>query len=211
MNSSIAEDVIGEGFSLSMCRSSQRSSSLSSSATSLGLVPGFKTSTGAIFSTWALAVISVRVLQLLWHEDSWLLPVLQEPLPVGRSWSHSRSSVPRAFSMVIRVLTLPSDFMATCLLPHDVCHLQHRHHLLLSRPLFWFLWTSSPACLRSHGSPCFVVMYALRGAWLCFIQAFVFRDPVGFLCIHRGARALSPSRLASTAASLNRRPACAHA
>ena len=106
VNSSIAEDVIGEGFR-SMCRSSQRSSSLSSSATSWASFLVSRRPPAPFSVHLGSRSHFVRVLQLLWHEDFRLLPVLQEPLPVGRSWSHKPVIwFLELFSMVIRVLTL---------------------------------------------------------------------------------------------------------
>ena len=209
VNGSIAEDVIGEGFKkhvpflatifffILVCNI-------------LGLVPGFKTSTGAISCTWALAVISFVYFNL-WHEDFRLLPVLQEPLPVGRSWSHEAGHlVPRALldGHSRAYPCRPTLWQHACW-PHDARYLQHRHHLLYPDcAVLWFYGPHRrPAFDRMVRPACCYVCPRVLG---CFHPGVRFRDPVGFLRIHRGACALSPSRLASTAASLNRPPRVAH-
>lgn len=170
----VAEDVIGHGykahlpflatlfFFILICNI-------------LGLVPGFKTSTGSISCTWALAVVSFVYFNYYGLKTSGLLGYLKSLCPSG---------VPgpmrpiiwflEFFSMVIRVLTLAVRLYGNMLAGHMVlavfgiattCFIQAAlfsgtMDLIAGIPsIAWFLLL--------------VIMYAME-CLVAFIQAFVF-------------------------------------
>ena len=170
----VAEDVIGHGykahlpflatlfFFILICNI-------------LGLVPGFKTSTGSISCTWALAVVSFVYFNYYGLKMSGLLGYLKSLCPSG---------VPgpmrpiiwflEFFSMVIRVLTLAVRLYGNMLAGHMVlavfgiattCFIQAAlfagtMDLIAGLPsIAWFLLL--------------VIMYAME-CLVAFIQAFVF-------------------------------------
>ncbi|MBR3182184.1 MAG: F0F1 ATP synthase subunit A [Eggerthellaceae bacterium] len=170
----VAEDVIGHGykahlpflatlfFFILICNI-------------LGLVPGFKTSTGSISCTWALAVVSFVYFNYYGLKTSGLLGYLKSLCPSG---------VPgpmrpiiwflEFFSMVIRVLTLAVRLYGNMLAGHMVlavfgiattCFIQAAlfagtMDLIAGLPsIAWFLLL--------------VIMYAME-CLVAFIQAFVF-------------------------------------
>ena len=170
----VAEDVIGHGykphlpflatlfFFILICNI-------------LGLVPGFKTSTGSISCTWALSVISFVYFNYYGLKTSGLLGYLKSLCPSG---------VPgpmrpiiwflEFFSMVIRVLTLAVRLYGNMLAGHMVlavfgiattCFIQAAlfsgtMNLIAGLPsIAWFLLL--------------VIMYAME-CLVAFIQAFVF-------------------------------------
>lgn len=170
----VAEDVIGHGykahlpflatlfFFILICNI-------------LGLVPGFKTSTGSISCTWALAVVSFVYFNYYGLKTSGLLGYMKSLCPSG---------VPgpmrpiiwflEFFSMVIRVLTLAVRLYGNMLAGHMVlavfgiattCFIQAAlfsgtMDLIAGLPsIAWFLLL--------------VIMYAME-CLVAFIQAFVF-------------------------------------
>ncbi len=170
----VAEDVIGHGykahlpflatlfFFILICNI-------------LGLVPGFKTSTGSISCTWALAAVSFIYFNYYGLKTSGLLGYMKSLCPSG---------VPgpmrpiiwflEFFSMVIRVLTLAVRLYGNMLAGHMVlavfgiattCFVQAAlfsgtMDLIAGLPsIAWFLLL--------------VIMYAME-CLVAFIQAFVF-------------------------------------
>ena len=174
VNSSIAEDVIGEGFKkhvpvlatifffILVCNI-------------LGLVPGFKTSTGAISCTWALAVISFVYFNFYGMKTFGFFQYFKNLCPSG---------VPgpmkpviwflELFSMVIRVLTLAVRLYGNMLAGHMML-------AIFSIATTCFIQTAlfSGSMDLIAGLPSIawfallVVMYALE-CLVAFIQAFVF-------------------------------------
>jgi F-type H+-transporting ATPase subunit a len=141
----------------------------------LGLVPGFKTSTGSISCTWALAVVSFVYFNYYGLKTSGLLGYMKSLCPSG---------VPgpmrpiiwflEFFSMVIRVLTLAVRLYGNMLAGHMVlavfgiattCFIQAAlfsgtMDLIAGLPsIAWFLLL--------------IIMYAME-CLVAFIQAFVF-------------------------------------
>ena len=174
VNKSVAEDVIGHGFKqhvpflatlfffILICNV-------------LGLVPGFKTSTGSISCTWALAAISFVYFNFYGIKTFGLGGYLKNLCPSGVP----APMVPiiwflEFFSMVIRVLTLAVRLYGNMLAGHMVlavfgiattCFIQQAlfagsMDLIAGLPsIAWFLLL--------------VLMYGLE-CLVAFIQAFVF-------------------------------------
>ena len=140
VNSSIAEDVIGEGFKkhvpflatifffILVCNI-------------LGLAPGFKTSTGAISCTWALAVISFVYFNFYGMKTFGFFQYFKNLCPSGVPWSHEAGHlVPRALldGHSRAYPCRPTLWQHACW-SHDARYLQHRHHLLYpDRAVLWF-------------------------------------------------------------------------
>lgn len=170
----VAEDVIGQGFK-------QHLPFLATMfffifiCNILGLIPGFKTSTGSISCTWALSVISFVYFNYWGLKTYGFLEYFKNLCPSGVPGP----MVPiiwflEFFSMVIRVLTLAVRLYGNMLAGHMVlavfgvattCFIQQAlfagsMDLIAGLPsIAWFLLL--------------VLMYALE-CLVAFIQAFVF-------------------------------------
>lgn len=174
VNTNVAEDVIGHGFKqhvpflatlfffILVCNI-------------LGLVPGFKTSTGSISCTWALAAISFIYFNVWGLKTFGFFGYMKTLCPSGVPGP----MIPviwflEFFSMVIRVLTLAVRLYGNMLAGHMVlavfgiattCFIQAALFsgsidLIVGLPsIAWFLLL--------------VIMYALE-CLVAFIQAFVF-------------------------------------
>ena len=133
VNKSIAEDVIGNGFK-------QHVPFLATMfffiliCNILGLIPGFKTATGAISCTWALAAISFVYFNYYGLKKFGLLGYFKNLCPSG---------VPKPMVPVIWFLELFSidhscayacspTLRQHARRPYDARHLRHRNHLLHS-------------------------------------------------------------------------------
>ena len=174
VNKSVAEDVIGEGFKkhvpflatlfffILICNI-------------LGLVPGFKTSTGAISCTWALSTISFVY---------FIVVGIRSMGPIGYIGSLCPSGVPKPmvpviwflelFSTLIRILTLAVRLYGNMLAGHMVLAVfSIATTVFIQQALFSV--SMDVICLV----PSFLwfvlllLMYAME-CLVAFIQAFVF-------------------------------------
>ncbi len=174
VNKSIAEDVIGNGFK-------QHVPFLATMfffiliCNILGLIPGFKTATGAISCTWALAAISFVYFNYYGLKKFGLIGYFKNLCPSGVPGP----MIPviwflELFSMVIRVLTLAVRLYGNMLAGHmmlaifgiaTTCFIQQAlfagsMDLIAGLPsIAWFVLL--------------VLMYAME-CLVAFIQAFVF-------------------------------------
>ena len=174
VNRNIAEDVIGEGFKkhvpflaslfffILICNI-------------LGLVPGFKTSTGAISCTWALSIISFLYFNIYGIKTFGPVRYLGNLCPSG---------VPapiapiiwflELFSMVIRVLTLAVRLYGNMLSGHMILAV---FGIATTSFIYCGLLDASMSIAAAGTSivwfALLVLMYALE-CLVAFLQAFVF-------------------------------------
>ncbi len=174
VNRNIAEDVIGHGFKDHVPFLATMFFFILI-ANVLGLVPGFKTSTGSISCTWALAAISFVYFNFYGLKTFGLLGYLGTLVPSGVP----KPMIPvvwflEFFSMIIRVLTLAVRLYGNMLAGHMVlavfgiattCFIQvglmgASMDLVAALPsVAWFILL--------------VLMYCLE-CLVAFLQAFVF-------------------------------------